>query len=224
MTLYELSGLQKCFGEVKALDIEHLELSENTACALLGPNGSGKTTLLHILALLMPPSAGTLCFRGKPVIWRENRLLPLRRKVVLVEQHPIMFSTTVIKNVTYGLKVRGTHRSARKRIAMECLDRVGLADFADRRAHRLSGGETQRVAIARALACKPEVLLLDEPTAGVDTENQAVVEQIITRLRDEKNMSILFSTHNPFQAKRLAQKQIYLHRGGIDTRINERQS
>lgn len=224
MTLYQLSGLQKCFGEVKALDIEQLELSDHTTCALLGPNGSGKTTLLHILALLMPPTTGTLRFRGKPVVWRENRLLPLRKKVVLVEQHPIMFSTTVVKNVAYGLRIRGTPKSEQKRIAMECLDRVGLRGFSDRPAHRLSGGETQRVAIARALACKPEVLLLDEPTAGVDTENQAVVEQIITRLRNEKNISILFSTHNPAQAKRLAQKQLYLHRGGIETQINERLS
>lgn len=224
MTLYEVSGLQKRFGMAKALDVDHLELPENTACAVLGPNGSGKTTLLHILAFLMPPTSGTLRFRGKLVVWRENKLLPLRMKVVLVEQHPIMFSTTVAKNVAYGLKMRGASGSARKQIAMECLDRVGLLDFADRPAHRLSGGETQRVAIARALACKPEVLLMDEPTAGVDAENQDVVEKILAGLCTEENMSILFSTHNPFQADRLAQKQIYLHRGAIDTRVNERQS
>lgn len=215
MTLYELSGVQKCFGGVPALDVEHLALPENTACALLGPNGSGKTTLLHILALLTPPSAGTIHFMGEPVGWRANRLLSLRRKVVLVEQHPIMFSTTVLNNVAYGPKMRGESRSGQKRIAMECLGHVGLSDFAGRPAHHLSGGETQRAAIARALACRPEVLLLDEPTAGVDVENQALVEHIVFHLCNDKNISVIFSTHNVLQAERLARKKVFLNAGRV---------
>jgi tungstate transport system ATP-binding protein len=215
MILYELSGVQKHFDKRKVLDIDHLTLPGNTACALLGPNGSGKTTLLHILALLTPPTTGVFRFMGEPVDWQKNRILPLRRKVVLVDQHPIMFSTTVLKNVAYGLKMRGETRARQKQIAMECLDRVGLHDYANRSAHRLSGGETQRVAIARALACGPEVLLLDEPTAGVDVENQIVVEKIILDLRNEKNISIVFSTHNPLQAERLALKKVFLNAGRL---------
>lgn len=221
MTLYFLSGIQKRFGNLKALDIEQLSLSQNTVCALLGANGSGKTTLLHILALLLPPTSGTIRFLGEPVNWRQNRLLRLRRKVVLVDQHPIMFSTTVIKNVAYGLKVRGESRSMQNRCAMECLDRVGMRDFADRPAHRLSGGETQRVAIARALACRPEVLLLDEPTAGVDIENQAVIENIIRDIVRKKQMSIVFSSHNPLQAERLAKEKIYLGTGHLNSPASE---
>ncbi len=215
MTLYDLTLVQVQFGALRALDIDRLSLPENSACALLGPNGSGKTTLLHVLALLRPPTRGAVSFMGEPVSWREKTLLPLRRKVVLVDQHPIMFSTTVIKNVSYGPKMRGESRSFQKRIALECLDRVGMKEYADRPAHRLSGGETQRVAIARALACGPRVLLLDEPTAGVDIENQSVVEKIIFDLCSEKNMSILFSTHNPIQAERLARSKIYLSAGRL---------
>ena len=221
MTLYVLSGIKKRFGNLKALDIEQLSLSENTVCALLGANGSGKTTLLHILALLLPPTSGTIRFLGEPVNWRKNRILPLRRKVVLVDQHPIMFSTTVLKNVAYGLKVRGESTSMQKRVAMECLDRVGMRDFSDRSAHRLSGGETQRVAIARALACAPEVLLLDEPTAGVDIENQAVIESIIRDIPRKARMSIVFSSHNPLQAERLATEKIYLNAGRLATPASE---
>ncbi len=215
MTLYDLADVQMRFGAFTALDIDRLTLDANTACALLGPNGSGKTTLLHILALLKAPTSGLLRFMGETVVWRGKRLLPLRRKVVLVDQHPIMFSTTVIKNVAYGLKMRGESRSAQKRVAMECLDRVGLSDFADRPAHRLSGGETQRVAIARALACRPGVLLMDEPTAGVDIENQVVVEKIINDLCSEGHMSVLFSTHNPLQAERLAHRKVFLSAGRL---------
>ena len=215
MTLYDLTGVQVQFGALKALDIDRLTLPENTACALLGPNGSGKTTLLHVLALLRLPTSGIVRFLGEPVSWREKTLVPLRRKVVLVDQHPIMFSTTVIKNVAYGLKMRGESQSFQKKIALECLDRVGMKAYADRPAHRLSGGETQRVAIARALACGPKVLLLDEPTAGVDIENQSVVEKIIFDLCREKNMSILFSTHNPIQAERLARSKVYLSAGRL---------
>ena len=215
MMLYELAEIQMRFGSFTALDIDSLTLHENTACALLGPNGSGKTTLLHILAMLKRPTSGLFRFMGEAVVWREKRLLPLRRKVVLVDQHPIMFSKTVLNNVAYGLKIRGEARSAQKRIVMECLDRVGMSGFAARPAHRLSGGETQRVAIARALACSPRVLLLDEPTAGVDIENQVVVEKIINDLCSEKNMSILFSTHNPLQAERLSRRKVFLSAGRL---------
>lgn len=215
MTLYDLTRVQVRFGALTALDIDRLTLPENTACALLGPNGSGKTTLLHVLALLTPPTIGVVRFLEETVSWREKTLLPLRRNVALVDQHPIMFSTTVVKNVAYGPKMRGESRSTQKKIALECLDRVGMQEYADRPAHRLSGGETQRVAIARALACRPQVLLLDEPTAGVDIENQSVVEKIIFDLCSDRRMSILFSTHNPIQAERLARSKVFLSAGRL---------
>lgn len=154
---------------------------------------------------------------GEPVDWRENRLHRLRRQVVLVEQHPIMFTTSVIENVAYGLRVRGIPASGRLKIAAECLERVGMAEYADRPAHRLSGGETRRAAIARALACRPDAMLLDEPTAGIDTENQVLVESILRDIRPEtgkgQGMSIVFSTHDRIQAERLADMRVYLRSG-----------
>lgn len=215
--LYLLSSLEKRYNDCKALDIDRLEIQENAVCALLGPNGSGKTTLLHILAFLSSPSRGTLHFMGEPVDWRENRLHRLRRKVVLVEQHPIMFTTSVMENVAYGLRVRGVTALERFKIAAECLERVGMAEYADRPAHRLSGGETRRAAIARALACRPDVMLLDEPTAGIDTENQVLVESILRDIRPEtrkqQGISIVFSTHDRIQAERLADMKVYLRSG-----------
>jgi len=215
MTLFTLTGVRQIFGGRTVLDIEHLELSAASSYSLQGPNGSGKSTLLDILAFLQPPAAGEIRFQGRLVDWREKTLRPLRRKVVLVDQQPIMFSTTVLKNVEYGLRMRGVSSLKRRAIAEAALERVGLHQFADRPAHRLSGGETQRVAIARALVCEPEVMLFDEPTASVDVENQALIEAVIQDIRRQQQVSVIFATHKRLEAARLAERRIFLFGGKV---------
>lgn len=215
MSLFSLKGVRQVFNGRTVLEIDDLEMAAGGSYALLGPNGCGKTTLLHILAFLQPPIQGELCFNGRLVDWRKKTLHFLRQKVVLVDQHPIMFTTTVFKNVEYGPKMRGASKTVRHRIAEECLELTGLREFASRPAHQLSGGETQRVAIARALACRPEVLLFDEPTASVDVENQAKIEGIIETLRKDKGITIIFSTHKRLEAARLANKKIFLVKGQL---------
>ncbi len=215
MILYEMKGVKQVFDDRTVLDIDHLEISAGRSYALLGPNGCGKTTMLHILAFLRPPTCGVVHFRDREVDWRKKFLTALRRQVVLVDQHPIMFTNTVLKNVEYGPRMRSVPAGERRKIAEECLDRVGMREFAPRPAHLLSGGETQRVAIARALACSPDVLLFDEPTAGVDVENQAVIEGIIQDIRKENGISVIFSTHKRLEASRLAQHRIFLFEGKL---------
>jgi len=215
MSIYALDNVQQIFENRTVLSIDELTLEAGSSYALLGPNGSGKTTLLHILAFLKSPAKGTLCYKGRPVSWKNISLTPLRRQVVLVDQHPIMFSTSVMKNVEYGLKIRKMNGSERRKYALECLERVGMQDFANRPAHLLSGGETQRVAIARALACSPEVMLFDEPTASVDIENQAVIENIIESIRKERGITVIFSTHKRLEASRLAENKIFLFEGKL---------
>ncbi|PTN37837.1 ABC transporter ATP-binding protein [Desulfonatronum sp. SC1] len=215
MSLYALHNVRQVFEGRTVLDIEALELAAGGSYALLGPNGSGKTTLLHVLAFLRPPVLGDVLFQGSRVEWRDSILTALRRKVVLVDQHPIMFSTTVLKNVEYGPRMRGVSARERHNVAKECLERVGMSAFAHRPAHLLSGGETQRVAIARAMACRPEVMLFDEPTASVDVENQAVIDGVIRELRKEQSISIIFSTHKRLEAARLAEERIFLFEGRL---------
>ena len=215
MSLYVLRDVQQIFEGRTVLDLPELVLEAGQSYALLGPNGSGKTTLLHILAMLNAPAKGRVFYKGQEINWKTNYLTPIRRELVLVDQHPIMFSTTVVKNVEYGLKVRGINSAKRRQTAMESLERVGMQDFAHRPAHLLSGGETQRVAIARAMACSPQVMLFDEPTASVDVENQAVIEKIIESIRKERGITVIFSTHKRLEASRLAENKVFLFEGKL---------
>ncbi len=213
--LYGIAGLTRLHGRKTVLSIPSLEIEEGCIHALLGPNGSGKTTLLNILGFLDAPTSGRIRFRGRGVVFAETELQALRRQVVVLDQHPILFTTTVYRNVEFGLRVRRLPFPERARIVEEALDLVGMRAFAAAPAHRLSGGETQRVALARALAVGPRVLLCDEPTASVDAENQEAVLRILQRINREQGLSIVFTTHDRLQAARLAQSTLHLDHGRL---------
>ena len=211
--LYDIRGLKKIYNGRTVLDLPELSFDKGKIYGLLGPNGSGKTTLLSILGFLNTPSSGDLSYNGRRVSFTEKSLLPFRKEVVVVDQHPILFSTTVYKNVEFGLKVRRVPKSRRPGIIQASLERVGMQDFMHARGGELSGGENQRVAIAQALACSPKVMLFDEPTASVDVNHQIVIEEIIRDLHSREGISILLSTHNLSQAARLVHERIYLFEG-----------
>ena len=213
--LYELKNLNKVYGRRTVLDLQALHLDEGKIIGLLGPNGAGKTTLLEILGFLSAPTSGEIRFHGDRLDFRSNKLIQLRRRVVLVQQHPIMFTATVSKNLEFPLKIRKIPKPERERIIEELLDLVGMLEFMRARAHNLSGGETQRLAIARALACFPEVILFDEPTASVDVEHQIAIERIIQEINRTKGISVIFTTHDMIQASRLAEKIVFLFDGKL---------
>jgi len=219
--LYALHNLRKVYDGRAVLDLENLSLEKGRVLGLLGPNGAGKTTLLQILGFLLVPSSGDLLFEHKKVDFTGGNLMDLRRRVVFVQQQPILFTSTVWKNVEFPLKIRNTPKERRNRVVDELLDLVGMAAFKYARGHKLSGGETQRVAIARALACSPEVILLDEPTANVDVESQITIERIIQEINRSKGISVIFTTHNMVQASRLADETIFLFEGKVARSIYE---
>ena len=219
--LYELKNLRKVYDQRTVLNLEWLRLEKNKILGLLGPNGAGKTTLLEIMAFLSRPSAGDIWFEKERVNFANGKLMDLRRKVVLIQQQPILFTTTVFRNVEYPLKIRKIPKAKRERIVQELLDLVGMGMFRHANAHKLSGGETHRVAIAQALACFPEVVLIDEPTASVDVENQINIERIIQEVNREKGISVIFTTHNMIQASRLADKTVFLFEGKVARSIYE---
>ena len=215
MMLYSLRQLTQHCNQRLVLDIDHLDIETGCLLALLGPNGAGKTTLLNILGFLEKPSSGTLSFQGKIIGSGRKELEALRRQVVLVDQHPIMFTTKVCDNIAFGLKIRAIDRKERERSIDEVLDLVGLSRYRSANAHELSGGETQRLALARALALKPQVLLCDEPTASVDAENQAIIINLLHQINSESGTAILFTTHDRLQAATLAKQTLVLEQGRL---------
>ncbi len=219
--LYKIRNLTKRYDERIVLDLKEFSLERGQVLGLLGPNGAGKTTLLEILAFLLPPTAGSVWFGNERVDFGSMGLINFRQKVVLVQQHPILFTSTVFNNVAFPLKIRGVSKREQHRIVDELLALVGMEAFGGARAHTLSGGETQRAAIAQALACSPEVILLDEPTASVDVENQIAIEHIIKEINREKGISVILTTHDMIQASRLADEIVFMFEGKAAESIYE---
>jgi len=215
MTVYHLSGIRKIYGHRTVLDIPEIQIEKNRIYALLGPNGAGKTTLLNILGFLETPSAGKIDFCGKRVPFGTSALQALRRDVVMVDQHPILFTTTVFKNLEFGLKIRKIAQRQRERIIEEALEMVGMRAFMTAPARTLSGGETQRVALARALALKPQVFLCDEPTSSTDIENQAIIINILRQINATRPVTIIFTTHDRTQAASIAHQTLVLDDGKL---------
>jgi len=213
--LYSLSKLIKAYDGRVVLDIPDLKIDRNIIHGLLGPNGAGKTTLLHLLAFIETPTSGRMRFNGEPVKPTESYLQQLRRDVVLVDQQPILFTTTVYKNLEFGLRIRGVAKKQRQLMIAKALELVGMESYTHARAWTLSGGETQRIALARAIILKPDILLCDEPTASVDTENQAIIIRILKQISREENMTVLFTTHDRLQAVALADRLLHLDHGRL---------
>lgn len=174
-----------------------LHIAAGSRNALLGANGSGKTTLLMQAIGLLRPQAGQLEFAGQPLDYRRAGLDALRRRVGLVFQNPDrqLFAATVAEDVSYGpLNLDLPEAVVRRRVA-ESLAAVGLADHADCPLHQLSFGQKKRVCIAGVLAMQPELLLLDEPMAGLDAAMQAELMEILDTL-SAQGITIVLSTHD----------------------------
>lgn len=215
MKMYSIHNLTKSYNGRPILDIDHLELEAARIYGLLGPNGAGKTTLLNILGFLDQPTSGRLDFLEKTVRFQETNLLPLRKEVVVLDQYPVLFTTSVYGNLEFGLKLRKVDKAKRERIIDETLELVDMASFKHVPAHTLSGGETQRIALARALALSPKVFLCDEPTASVDVENQAAIIAVLKQINDTKKISIVFTTHDRLLAAGLAHQTLVLNNGRL---------
>ena len=210
--VYSLRNLRREYSGQRVLDIDTLDIEPGRVYALVGPNGCGKTTLLRTLSLLDPPTAGTMEFMGHKVDFSEDNLA-LRRQVALVMQDPLLLSTTVYKNVAYGLKSRGVPRRIIGERVVDSLRAVGLEHLQRRRAGKLSGGETQRVALARAVALETPVLLLDEPVANVDRSFAPVILDLVRSICEQRGATVIFTTHDAEQARRLADETVLLVSG-----------
>jgi tungstate transport system ATP-binding protein len=190
VSLLHVQGLRKSFGERLLLNIDTLQLQRGRSYMLTGINGAGKTTLLRILAGLEPGEISSYRFDGQAAM--PDALAP---RVVYLHQHPYLFHSSVFANIAYGLKGRGLHRQHIAEMVQHEITWAGLEQVAHISPAKLSGGEKQRVALARARVLKPELWLLDEPTASLDAEARQQVSELIGQIRDTNNC-VLVATHD----------------------------
>ncbi|MGB8951434.1 MAG: ABC transporter ATP-binding protein [Candidatus Aminicenantales bacterium] len=184
---------------VKAVDGISLTIENGELTSLVGPSGSGKTTLLNLVGGIDRPTGGRTIFDGKDITsLSENKLSELRLQKIgfVFQSYNLIPVLTAFENVEFVLILQGLNRAERRERVMPVLRELGLESLADRRLNKLSGGEQQRVAVARAIVGEPLIVLADEPTANLDSENAAGLMDIIQKLNEEKGVTFLLSTHD----------------------------
>ena len=189
-------------GEVETHALRGVDLSIDNGefTALVGPSGSGKTTLLQLIGLLDQPTSGQVFINGKDATrLNRNQRADLRKGTIgfIFQFFALIPTLTAYENVEMPLLLNGTKPAQRKARVQEMLEAVGLTDRAHHRPDQLSGGQQQRVAVARALSIRPTVVLADEPTANLDTENGKQVMDIMAKLNQETGTTFVFATHDP---------------------------
>ena len=185
--------------EVHARDGVDLDIEEGAFVALMGPSGSGKSTCLNVLGCLDVPTRGSYRFLGVEITRLDARRRALLRRHYLgfvFQGYNLLARTTALQNVELPLIYRGLPARDRRRAATDALAEVGLSTWAHHTPAELSGGQQQRVAIARALVTAPRVLLADEPTGNLDTARSHETLQLLTRLNDERGLTIVMVTHD----------------------------
>ena len=218
MSILEIKNLKKSFeGEMVLKDVS-FSLEKGECLAILGNSGSGKSTCLRCINLLERPDEGEILFEGQNILAKnvdENRV---RSRINMVFQSFNLFANmSVLANCMIAQR-KVLHRSKEeaKRIALENLAKVGLAEKADAFPSTLSGGQKQRVAIARSLCMNPEILLFDEPTSALDPMMVMEVCNVMMKLREE-GVTMVLVTHQIEVARKIASKTLFLHEGKVDS-------
>ncbi|RCW44021.1 amino acid ABC transporter ATP-binding protein (PAAT family) [Halopolyspora algeriensis] len=214
--MIRLSAVDKYFGALHVLRDIDLEVPRGQVVVVLGPSGSGKSTLCRVINRLEPVDSGSIALDGVPLPAEGRALAELRADVGMVFQQFNLFAhKSILDNVTLGpIKVRKSGKAAARDEAMQLLERVGIADQADKYPAQLSGGQQQRAAIARALAMRPKVMLFDEPTSALDPEMVNEVLDVMTGLAAD-GMTMLVVSHEMGFARRAAHRVLFMADGEV---------
>lgn len=213
MNILECKNINFIRNEQTILSNVSFGVTSGDRIGVMGPSGSGKSSLFRLLNLLMSPTQGQIFYKDKNL--QDYAPTELRRNIGYVLQKPYLFGTTVQENLIYPYQLLGqspnfeeiTAYLAQVKLPQNTLDKKNIS---------LSGGEQQRVALIRSLLIKPDILLLDEVTSALDEENTSLLEELIIQEQHRHQLTLLFITHNPEQAKRLADKVLYLEAGNLN--------
>ena len=205
MSLLELNKVKKIYqqGKIKvpALRGVDLEVEKGEFTTIFGPSGSGKTTLLNMIGCLDTPTEGEVSLSGKKVSDFSKKALAMVRRFnigFVFQAYNLIPVLTAYENVEFAIRLTDhSSESQMKEKVLKILEEVGLKGLESRRPNELSGGEKQRVAIARALVKEPKIVLADEPTANLDSENAAGIVNIMRKMNKELGTTFIFSTHDP---------------------------
>ena len=200
----------------QALKNVNIQIKKGEKIAIMGPNGAGKSTLFSHFNGLTEPTSGRVEVEGEKIIFEREKLLKVRQKVGIVFQDPNdqLFAPTVKEDVAFGPMNLGLEYAEVERRIEESLEMVGMSGFEDKTPHHLSGGQQKRVAIAGIVAMRPDIMILDEPTAGLDPEGVDKVLDILNNLNKE-GMSIVISSHDIEMVNQFADKIFVLYNGEI---------
>lgn len=204
--------VEKRFDSFVAVKPMSFEIGAGEFLAIMGPSGCGKTTTLRMLAGLETPTAGEIRLDGRVM----NDVKPHERDTPMVWQSLALFPfLNARENVEFGLKMRGIDASARRRKALDWLERLGIGQFAERNVAKLSGGQRQRVALARSLVTEPKILLLDEPLSALDAHLVIRMQSVLTKLQKELGITFVYVTHSQSEAFAMADRVIIMAQGEI---------
>lgn len=200
----------------QALKNINIEIEKGEKVAIIGPNGAGKSTLFSHFNVLTEPTSGCVKIEGKPISFEKDELLKVRQKVGIVFQDPNdqLFAPTVKEDIAFGPMNLGLSYDEVEKRVEDALKMVGMENYEDKTPHHLSGGQQKRIAIAGIIAMKPELMILDEPTAGLDPDGVEKVLNIMNQLNKE-GMTLIISSHDIDMISKYADKIFVLYNGEI---------
>ena len=197
--MIQLHDIRKSFGTLEVLKGIDLTINQGEVVSIVGPSGAGKTTLLQIIGTLDRPDSGRVLFGGVDIsVYKEKQLSAFRNRHIgfVFQFHQLLPEFTAVENVMMPALISGANMNDARSRAMEMLDYLHLTDRATHKPAELSGGEKQRVAVARALVNHPQVILADEPSGSLDTQNKEELHRLFFDLRDRLGQTFIIVTHD----------------------------